>query len=401
MSAALVLLASAALAAASPASPAPGQPAPAAEAAAGAPDQASAPPEPSATEPGDRSVETPVHGTGHVAAAQAEQRGRHWFALPVLFWLPETRLGFGATGGLHVRLDGAPRPSSLFAAAVYTLEGQGSVDVAGDVYLRSGALLSGRVRAIHFPDVFYGIGPHSTEAQREKFTRRSVEAVLTTEIPITTNLRAGPRLDLRAEEIRDRDPTGALAAGTVTGWNGYSAAGFGASASWDTRDNTFWTTRGSMVQAWYVYAPEMIGRSHGFGRGVFEARHFFPLGGGRALGVDAYAEGAHGDPPFTLLPKLGSTRFLRGIREGRYRDRLDWAAQTEYRTPVRGRLSATAFLATGAVAPRLSELSLRSAIVAGGAGLRFRLTDDGANIRLDVAASRQGVELYVLVLEAF
>ena len=39
--------------------------------------------------------------------------------------------------------------------------------------------------------------------------------------------------------------------------------------------------------------------------------------------------------------------------------------------------------------------------LAGGAGLRFRLTDAGANIRLDVAASRLGVELYVLVLEAF
>lgn len=410
MSAAPILLA-AALAAASPASPAPapGTAAPASPAApaaapagsAGAAGEAAAPPEPSASEPGDRSVETPVHGTGHVAAAEAEQRGRNWFALPVLFWLPETRLGFGATGGLHVRIEEAPRPSSFFAAAVYTLEGQGSVDVAGDVYLRSGALLSGRVRALHFPDVFYGIGPHSAEAQREKFTRRSVEAVLTAEIPVTTNFRAGPRLDLRAEEIRDRDPNGALAAETVTGWNGYSAAGFGASATWDTRDNTFWTTRGSMVQAWYVYAPEEIGRSHGFGRGVFEARHFFPLGGGRVLGVDAYAEGAHGDPPFTLLPKLGSTRFLRGIREGRYRDRLDWAAQTEFRTPVRGRLSATAFLATGAVAPRFSELSLQTAILAGGAGLRYRLTDDGANIRLDVAASRLGVELYVLVLEAF
>jgi hypothetical protein len=336
-----------------------------------------------------------------VAAAEAAHRGGRWFALPVLFYLPETKLGFGATGGLHLDRSGAPRPSSFFAAAVYTLERQGSVDVAGDLYLKSGALLSGRVRAVHFPDVFYGIGPTSRTEDREKFARRGAEAVVTLELPVVGHLRAGPRLDLRAEEIVERSPDGLLATHTVTGWNGYSAAALGGSASWDTRDNTFWATRGTLAQAWYVYAPEGIGRSRGFGRGVLELRRFLPLGAGRVLGLNAYAEGSHGDPPFTLLAKLGSTRFLRGIREGRYRDRLDWAAQSELRLPVYGRLAATVFAAAGDVAPSLGAFSLDTVKLAAGAGLRWRLTQDGANIRLDVAASKAGVELYVLVLEAF
>ncbi|HSD22243.1 MAG TPA: BamA/TamA family outer membrane protein [Anaeromyxobacter sp.] len=336
-----------------------------------------------------------------MAAAEARHRGRRWFALPVLFWLPETHLGFGATGGLHVDLDGAPRPSSFFAAAVYTLERQGSVDVAGDVYLRGGALVSGRVRVVHFPDVFYGIGPHTSAAQLEKFTRQGAEAVVTAELPVVSRLRAGPRLDLRVEEIRDRQPGGALAAGTITGWNGYSAVALGGSVSWDSRDSAFWPSTGKLAQVWYVYAPEWIGRSHGFGRGVLEVRQFLPLGRGRVLGLDGFVEGAHGDPPFTLLPNIGSNHFLRGIREGRFRDRLDWAAQAELRVPVHGRLSATTFAAAGAVAAGLRDLSFATAQVAGGAGLRFRLTDEGANVRLDVAASRMGVEVYVLVLEAF
>lgn len=358
------------------------------------------PPAPRA-EPGRRAAEEPPHEAGHVAATQASRRGRRWFALPVLFWLPETRLGFGATGGLHVDVDGAPRASSFFAAAVYTLERQGSLDVAGDVYLRGGALLSGRMRLVHFPDVFYGIGPHTTSAQREEFTRHGAEAVITAELPIVSHLRAGPRLDLRVEGIRDRRPGGSLAAGTVTGWDGYSAAALGGTVSWDTRDSAFWPTRGNLTEAWYVHAPGGIGRSHGFGRGVLEARQFLPLGEGRVLGLDGYVEGADGDPPFTLLPTLGSTRFLRGIREGRFRDRIDWAAQAELRLPVHGRLAATTFLGAGAVAAGLRELSLRTAQLAGGAGLRFRLTDDGANIRLDVAASRMGIAVYVLMLEAF
>lgn len=358
-------------------------------------------PPPAPVQNDERPVEAPAHGAGHAAEAEAAHHGRRWFALPVLFYLPETKLGFGATGGLHVDRPGAPRPSSFFAAAVYTLEKQGSVDVAGDVYTKGGGLLSGRVRAVYFPDVFYGIGPSSRTADRETFTRREVEGVFTLELPVVSHLRAGPRLDLRAEDIRDRAPDGLLATRTITGWNGFSAAALGGSASWDTRDNTFWSTRGTLAQAWYVYAPDWIGRSHGFGRGVLEVRQFLPLGGGRVLGLNAYAEGAHGDPPFTLLAKLGSTRFLRGIREGRYRDRLDWAAQSELRLPVAGRLAATVFAAAGDVAPSLGAFSIDTVKLAGGAGLRWRLTEDGANIRLDVAASKAGVELYVLVLEAF
>ncbi|MFY3744320.1 BamA/TamA family outer membrane protein [Anaeromyxobacter sp. Red801] len=357
---------------------------------------------PPAAEPGERTAETAAHPQGHVAAAEAQRHGNRWFALPVLFWLPETRLGFGATGGLHLDLRGAPRPSSVFVGAVYTLERQGSVDVAGEIYLPNGMLLSGRTRVVHFPDVFYGIGPHTTAEDREKFTRRGAEAVVTAELPVLPDLRIGPRVDLRAEEIQDREPGGLLARGTVAGWDGYTAAAAGASATYDTRDSTFWPMRGTVLQAWYVYAPAALGRRHAtFGRGVAEARHFVPLGHRRVLGLHAYGEAAHGEPPFTLLPKLGSTRFLRGIREGRYRDRVDWVTQAELRTPVVGRLGAAAFAAVGDVAPSLRALTLQSVKASGGAGLRWRLTEDGANIRVDVAASRLGVELYVLVLEAF
>jgi hypothetical protein len=391
----------AALLAATPAAPdAPGVAADA-PAAPEAPDAAAKPADPARRTAGPNADAAPLAPSA--VAGPPEAHARTWFALPVLFWLPETKLGYGATGGLHQYVGGASRPSSVFGAAVYTLERQGSVDVAADVYVPSGALFSGRVRAIHFPDAFYGVGPGTRLAQKEAFTRRYVEAVVTWELPLPRwpAVRAGPRLDLRAEEITDVVAGGALASGAITGADGYSAASAGASVTYDTRDGPFWPSGGALAQAWYVYAPEALGRHRAFGRGVLELRRFLPLGGGRTLGLHAYAEGVHGDPPFTLLPKLGSTRFLRGIREGRYRDRLDWATQAELRVPVRGRLSAVAFGAIGDVAPSVRALTLAHPKVAGGAGLRIRLTDAGANIRIDGAISDAGPELYVLVLEAF
>lgn len=372
----------------------------------------SAPPEP-ATEvparapgqPGDGTTSPPDAGIPLVAPPlrPAAAHPSRWFAIPVVSYLPETGLGGGASAGLHLHVEGAPRPTSLFATALYTTEHQGLLDVAVDSTLPNGTALGARARALHYPDRFYGIGPHTQSSQMEHFTRRSVELVSSAELPVpgVPGLRVGPRVDLRAEEITDKDAGGQLAAGTVPGANGSSSAAGGLSATWDTRGGTFWPSRGSLVQAWYVLAADGTSRNGGFSRGVLELRHFVPLGGGRVLGLNAYGERASGQVPFTLLPRLGNTRFLRGIREGRYRDNVVWALQSELRTPLWWRISGVAFAAVGDVAPRLEAIRIGDPKVAGGAGLRYRLTDEGANVRVDLAGSRFGVQLYVLVLEAF
>jgi Omp85 superfamily domain len=340
----------------------------------------------------------------HEAAEQAHREGSPWFALPVLFWMPETRLGFGATGGLHYHVGKATRASSVFAAAVYTLERQGSVDMAGEVQLPNAAAVNARVRATHFPDVFYGIGPRTIESVHESFTRQTLDGYVVGEWPLLGGaLRAGPRLEFRFEDIGDLVPGGMLASGAIQGAHGFHGVGGGASITYDTRDSAFWPLHGSWAQAygtWYPARPGQPALDHE----LVEGRHFVPLGHERVLGVAAFVERTGGDAPFTMLPSLGSTRFLRGFRGGRFRDHVAWSAQSELRVPVpvvASRLSAVAFAAAGDVAPSLGDLRADTIKVAGGAGLRWRLTNQGANIRGDVAVSRDGVEFYLLVLEAF
>lgn len=336
------------------------------------------------------------------AAAGTPEGAISWFALPVLFWLPETRLGFGATGGLHFHLKGAPRSSSVFVVGAYTLNAQGSADVAGDVYLRDGTLLAWRVRAVHFPDSFYGLGTSTSTDAGEPYTRRWVQAIFSGEVAaLGGRLRAGPRLDLRAEEMRDLQPAGLLASGEIEGADGFSAVGLGGSVTWDTRERPLFPRRGAFVQAWALHYPEALGRHREFSAANLEGRVFLPLGRERVLGAAAFVEQYVGGTPFTLLPKLGSTRFLRGWREGRYRDDAAWAAQSELRWPLFWRITGTAFGAVGDVAPDLTRFHARTMKAAGGLGLRYRLTPEAANIRLDVAVSRAGPELYVLVLDAF
>lgn len=355
-----------------------------------------------AASPVPASLAIPVPPPDAVPVPAAGKRHR-WFAIPVVSYLAETGFGGGASVGLHLPIDGAPRPASFFATALYTTEGQGLLDLAADIALSGGAVLGARARAVSYPDRFYGIGPDTPSSAREDFTRRTLELVASAELPLfgEARLRAGPRVELRAEELEDLAPGGALAAGAISGAGGSAGAAGGLGITWDTREGTFWPRRGSLAQAWYVYAPAALSRTGGYGRGVLELRHFAPLPGGLVLGLHGYGEAVTGAAPFTLLPRLGSTRMLRGIREGRYRDRVGWAVQSELRAPLWRRISGVAFGAVGDVAPRLGALRVDDPKLAGGLGLRYRLTDEGANIRMDVAGSALGVQFYVLVLEAF
>jgi len=105
--------------------------------------------------------------------------------------------------------------------------------------------------------------------------------------------------------------------------------------------------------------------------------------------------------PVLLLPALGGRERLRGYYEGRVRDRVAASAQGEVRFPVWRRIGAVAFGEVGQVAPRLGDLTSVRPEMSAGAGLRFRLGEEAARIRVDFAAGRKGSGLYLTIGEAF
>jgi outer membrane protein assembly factor BamA len=187
----------------------------------------------------------------------------------------------------------------------------------------------------------------------------------------------------------------------VYGGAGYQAAGLGASATWDSRDNQFFPHHGTSVEAWYAYYPGALGHHPEFGRGAFDASRFVTLGGDHVLGLNGSFAFAHGDPPFTLLANVGGVRAIRGYADGRYRDRFSYGMQAEYRFLIAWRLRGVAFAGVGDVAPSPTALGLRTLRAAAGGGLRFRLTDDGVHLRADLASRGGKPDLYLIVLEAF
>jgi hypothetical protein len=141
------------------------------------------------------------------------------------------------------------------------------------------------------------------------------------------------------------------------------------------------------------------GATPAFGRGALDARTYLSPAPGHVLALGARADAATGATPFTLLPGIGGSKLLRGYIDGRWRDRATLVGRAEWRFPIAGRFRGVVFGGAGAVGPSFAALG--PARAAGGAGLRFRLTESGANLRGDVAYGADGVQVYFLTLEAF
>lgn len=336
------------------------------------------------------------------AAGEAARPATSWFGIPVAFYTPETGSGFGAIGGVHFRVEPALQTSDVQVLATATVKEQALFDLRTQLFPSDKLAVGGDLRLSVYPDLFYGIGDDTPTSAKERFTSRSLEVQVTPEwYLVSGRLRTGPRVWFRQESFRDLAPGGQLASGAIAGVNGYASVGLGWSLTWDSRDSRFAPRSGSSVEAWYLLAPGAFGDSLHFGRGALDARQFVPLGRSMVLGFAGHLELAHGAVPVTLLPRLGGDKNLRGYYEGRWRDRSLYSGQAELRLPIGGRFGGVIFAGLSDVAHRPSGFQARTIRPAAGAGARFRLTDDGLNIRLDAGVGQEGANIYLNLGEAF
>jgi hypothetical protein len=170
----------------------------------------------------------------------------------------------------------------------------------------------------------------------------------------------------------------------------------------DTRDDQFYPTRGWLLDASASFLSAKLASDSTMQRydvlatwqhGWDEARNVL------AAGLQACY--ASGEVPINHLCIVGALNGLRGYEPARYLDRTQVTLQAEYRRRL-GRFGVTAFAGAAQIAPTPGELSTHDLLVAGGVGVRFRLTKQfPINYRADVAYGRDGVQLYFSVGEAF
>ncbi len=341
--------------------------------------------------------------TSAAAAAAPPARGGFVVA-PVLYYTPETDLAWGLVGIHYFRLSAArdTRLSHYRFNAIRTRKRQSIAQVDLELYSPGGNyLLDGTAKYSYYPDRFYGIGNRTAEEDREDFVSENWRLQLDLQRRWRRRLFAGLRLDLQSVAMRGTRAGGRLESGTAGGGGG-AVSGLGLVARWDSRDNTFATTRGVYAAFLLSRYFRFLGSDYAFGQLALDARRFWPLAGGAALAVQGLFRSAWGEIPFHALPRFGGLNLLRGYFEGRFRDRVMLAVQGECRLPLTRRVGLCAFAGLAQVQRKTALLELAGFHAAAGGGVRYRFNPrENLVIRLDAGFAGGAPAFYLTFAEAF
>lgn len=341
------------------------------------------------------------------AFGQSDSSSRNrFFAYPVAFYSPETKLGFGAAGSYSFRFKNQSDnsfPSQITFGGAYTTNGQVLLYLPFRVYALEHKLISyGEAGYYRYTYNFYGIGNdvpwNYTETYKTYFTRLRMNVLWR----FTDAFNIGPRIWFEEQDIRRVQSNGLLDTNNIAGSRGSSTPGLGFTINIDTRDNLFYPKSGWFAEiAWQTFQKSW-NSTHTWTRYLTDVSHYSSLGKHSVLAINGLVDFSEGNPPFNLMAALGGTRRMRGYYEGRFRDLKSLLLQAEYRSIIKGRFGYTIFASTGSVANQIKEFQNSPLRFAAGAGIRFRIDrKEKLNLRLDVAFGRNSEAIYFTIGEAF
>ncbi len=330
---------------------------------------------------------------------------RKWNIYPVAYYTPETQFGFG-TKLVHVRKSKGTlptdRPDLYSPTLVYTTRKQILTSLSADVWRKhNDQHLHTQLEYSDYPYFFFGIGNESPDDAEEAYTSRTINFYGQLERKIFKKVYLGARYEFKKETIPEVEPGGQLAQKSIVGSEGVVASGLGPMLMIDSRNNVYTPSTGDYHQFSAVFFGKYLGGEDNFTRYKLDLRKYMSGLGPGVLAVQGLFTFTVGDAPFQFLAPLGGVNVMRGFLEGRFRDEDAAVVQADYRFPIKGRIGGAVFGGAGQVSKRIPDFALNQFHLSGGAGLRYKLNNEGMVVRGDVAFSNQGMYLYFAFAEAF
>lgn len=335
-------------------------------------------------------------------AGSADQQ--RWAAFPIIASSPETGQMLGGMLFYFFPTEQPGKQASTIDTMIFgTTKGQYGLQVSPNIFFDSGryrlnAMLSRSIWQANY----YGIGRNSPDVA-EKYKSSNMQGVLTLERRFSDTFVLDI-LGLYDSNDITVQQGGMLETGRVTGYRDGTYNGLGFEGGYDTRDNTNSPTEGMVVRYRYAKYAASLGSDLEFNLQNWDARYYRKAGWVKdsVLALAATVRRTNGDVPFRYLSSPDGTLILRGIENGRYRDKDMLALQSEWRFPIHGRFSATAFAEAAQVAPRLGEMTAGHFLTSLGVGFRYALNPSQRfNVRGDLAWVDHGVGMIIYVREAF
>jgi len=326
---------------------------------------------------------------------------------PVLFFLPETGLGYGALGVATFRFKDEPydsRPSSAQLAFSFTTRKQLLIFAPYELYWDNEKWrLFGELGYYKFFYNFFGVGINSVEENFETYdvTFPRLRASLLHEIYPKISVGAGYELDIFSKLSFPED--GILDNSDVLGKDGGGTiSNLGFLVVYDSRNDIFQPTSGFFIQSSIFGGAGIFGSSFDYTRTTLDARYYQKVKGAHSLATNFFLSHSSAGTPFLSLNYLGNNKRTRGFDDRRFQDNSELSFAAEYRFPIKGRFGGVAFAATGTVAPDFGALFSTEFRSAAGVGLRYVINKkDGIRLRVDYAISSEGGNFYFTIGESF
>lgn len=162
-------------------------------------------------------------------------------------------------------------------------------------------------------------------------------------------------------------------------------------ASYDSRDNIFTPSSGSLFEGSTTFHDPVFGADASHQRFDLVGLHFHPLRHDLTFGIKGQVAVSAGETPFFALPFVQ----LRGVPAQRYQGRVAASLESEIRWQMWKRFSVVAFGGIGAAGRSIGDLE--DPVVAGGTGFRYEIArKHKIHMGLDVGFSEDDTALYVV-----
>ncbi len=354
------------------------------------------------------------------------KKERNYAILPLVFYSPETRLGFGAGATYSFRFKDEPatsRASQLTGGVAYTLEKQLLSYLSFQLFKNDEQYkIYGEVGYYRYFFYYFGIGNDNDVFTEENDEPTAYEEPYYTNFPrvrinalreVAPNFYVGLQSWFDNQDIVEKDTSvfARLPKNETLGSDGGIISQVGLVFNYDSRDNPLYPTSGSLVELLTTFNNKAIGSDFNFNRYSLDASKYITFNEIHTIGINTIIDNYVGDVPFFHMAELGGTKRMRGYYQGRYRDKSSIIAQAEYRVKIlrnvitkgffKDRFGLAFFASYGNVAPAINEFDLDNSRLTYGAGLRFRLTDSGINLRIDYGMGKNTSGFYLTFGEAF
>lgn len=338
-----------------------------------------------------------------------EEKKQGFAILPLLYYTPDTRFGYGLMGAYYFKADkdtaSDTRLSYTKALADYTQNDQIDVWQSWEIFTKEEHfLLKGEFRYRNFPDRFYGVGNRTPEAAEEFYSYDFINLKKLVLRRIGDGIFIGGDLQFTHFFNLDFSRSQTLSDGAITGTaqRSSNSSGLGAVFLIDRRDNVVAASEGIYFEiASYFFEPA-FGSDFHYQHYSIEFRNYHHLGNNHIIAFNALSTLNFGEVPFITMSFVGGEQMLRGYPQNRYRDRHFVGSQAEYRFPLIGRLGGVSFLGLGEVFEQSRQVTWSNLKYSYGAGLRFAINKrERLNLRFDYAFGRDSQTFYFTLTEAF